>query len=449
MRFYSALFLFCAWVAPVHAAGDLSSQINMARADQDKPSEFELLRRWLDKHPGDAAVRRRLVSLWLDISDHDMAGSALADWKNPEPGFAARTKAEIFWQRDEAIDRALAILRERVKEAPSDRATRLMLADYLARDGYREEQVAVLDKLIADKPEADLFLDRALARRLLDDPAGAVADARKAAAKDPESARIKNALPEFERLQKALTEISGIEQSLRREPASVRLRLERSLWLLYGSLPAKALVDADFCLDRTPGSVIATILRVRALSGLGKTDKASALAEFGVDLTKPLETTELLRGIFQADKLLDADPKNSGAHVTRSFHLNNDGQYRLALADCRSALNLDPASLDALNNASFASSRLGDLTSATAYARKLESLNPPPTALARVLGFLADVAFKQSNFALTIEYADRSLAAKSEPAIWKLKAAALTRLGRTTEAEAALKEAKSAGSTKK
>ena len=449
MRIPSVLFLLCAFVVPLHAADDLPLQIQMAHTDHDAPAEIELIRRWLDNHPDDAKARRQLVSLWLDISDYVMAEAALADWKNPEPGFEARTKARIALQRDEDIELALNILRERVKAKPSDRETRLLLAAFLARDGYRPEQLRVLDKLISDMPAADLLLDRALARRLLDDPARAVADARKAASLDPGSERIKNALPEFDRLAKALGEIARIEKGLKGEPASASLLFERSLWELYASIPTKAYVDVEAGLKIMPESVIGKIFRARAMVALGQIEPAKALRDLNIDVSKPLETPEIFQGIFSADKMIAKDSKNPTAYVTRSFHLNHAGQFLLATADCRSALDVDPSNLDALNNATFASCKLGNLPAATAYAQKLESRNPPPDTLARVLGFLADTAFQRSNYSLAIEYADRSLAAKSAPATWKLKAAALTRLGRTPEAEAALKAAKDSGSTKK
>lgn len=449
MRISITLFLLCVSTVPLPAEPDLGAQIQMARKAGDNLSEAELLRRWLDKRPQDAAARRQLVSLWLALPDYDMAAAALADWNNPEPGFAARTNAQIALKRDDDIDRALDILREQAKATPSDRETRLLLAEYLARDGFRPEQIAVLDRLISEKPAAGLLLDRALARRALDNPAGAVADARKAAAMAPDSARISNALPEFDRLEKALVEIARIEKDMRRDPASVRLRFERALWQLYASLPAKALADAEAGLDQMPGSVAGLILKVRAQSGLGQIDGAKALSGFNVDLSKPLETPEILREIFQADNMLFKDPKSVDGLVTRSFHLNNGGQFRLAVIDCRSALELEPGDIASLNNAAFASCQLGNMPAATAFAQKLESLGPPPAALAQVLGFLASQAFQQSNFTLALEYAGRSLAANSDPEIWKLKAAALTRLGRTTEADDALKEAQTPGSKNK
>ncbi len=449
MRTISALLLFCVTAFPLCARADLAAQIQMAREAQDDTAEIELLRRWLDKKPDDAAARQQLVSLWLALPDYNMAEAALADWKNPDPGFAARAAAQIAWKRDEDIEKALGILRARAQADPSDRETRLLLASYLARDGYRPEQLAVLDKLIAENPDAGLLLDRAEARRLLDDPAGAVKDAKKAASMDPDSARIKNALPDYERLEKSLAEIAKIDKALQRDPASAGLRLERALWLLYAALPAKALADAEAGLKQTPGSLAATILKVRAMAALGQTDNAKALAEFHIDLSKPTETPDVLRGIFQADKEIAKNPKNAAAFVTRSFHLNNDGQFRLALLDCQAARDLDPSNVTALNNAAFASCRLGNLPDATAYAQSLEALKPSPAALAQVLGFLADLAFQQSNFTLALEFADRSLAAKSDPGMWKLKAATLTRLGRTTEADAALKAAKTSGPTKK
>ena len=448
MRFLFCIVLLGVFVIPLRAADELFAQIQKARLDQDNLAEIELIRRWLDKHPDDATERRELVTLWLAVSDFNMAESALSEWKNAEPGFAVRTTAQIALLRDKKLEQALDLLRQRAKAAPADRETRVLLATFLARDAYRAEQVAVLDKLILEKPSADLLFDRAQARRLLNEPERAVADARRAAAMDPESYRIKNGLPEFDRLEKMLVQIALIEKELKREPGSAVLLFQRALWRLYGSLPSLALADAQAGLDKMPGSVAGKILKVRAQLGIGQIDRTKALMEFHVNSTKPLETPELLQGVLLGDKMIAQDPKLAQAYVTRSFHLNNDEQYYLAVIDCRSALDLDPRNLDALNNATFASCKLGDIPAATSYVQKLQSLNPPPATLARMLGFLAEAVFQRSDYLLAIEYADRSLAAKPDPKLWKIKAAALTRLGRTVEADASLKAAKDSASTK-
>jgi hypothetical protein len=51
------------------------------------------------------------------------------------------------------------------------------------------------------------------------------------------------------------------------------------------------------------------------------------------------------------------------------------------------------------------------------------------------------MAFEQSNLPLALDFADRSIAAKPFPSIWKLKAACHTRLGQPNEAADALKKA--------
>ena len=202
MRLPLAILIVLTPWAGLWGAPDLAEQIKLARGDLDKYAEIELLRRWVDGHPDDQAALQNLASLWLGIADFGMAAETLKLVK--EPGFLARSNAEILLRRNENLDEALAILRDRTAAAPKDRGSLLLLSEYLAKGAHYPEQIAVLDSLIKEKADAGLYLDRAAARLASEDPEGALADFRRASADDPDGERVRNKRASFERLEKAL-----------------------------------------------------------------------------------------------------------------------------------------------------------------------------------------------------------------------------------------------------
>lgn len=437
MRVPLLVLLIASALPFAEAASDLLEKLDLAREANDTHARIELLRRWLDAHPNDPDAVRELVGLWLSVPDYGMAEKALTLATPPEPGLVARTNAEVAWRRDDNIQEAVKILQGRAAEAPKDRATRLLLADYLAKAGQRKDQIAVLDTLINEESGTDLFLDRADAKLAADDPAGALADFRKASAGGPDASRVKNAQPGFERLEKALEE-NGALAKLETSPP---VAFEKAYWWFYGGLPGRGMSEAVTGLKAWPDSVCGKILETRALVATGVMDSAKARQERHVDTSAALEDEKARNGIVQADGTLARKPGDLQALLQRASWLNYAAQYTLAMDDVETLLKSEPLNIPALHLAVAVSRRLGNFPAATAYAQKLADLKAPREILADVYAGLAEMAFEQSNLPLALDFADRSIAAKPFPSVWKLKAACYTRLGQPNEAADALKKA--------
>ncbi len=437
MRIPIVALLILATLGFAVAASDLEQKLDLARAADDTQAQIELLRRWLDVHPKDSAAVEELVSLWLAVSDFDMAQQALNLAPSPDPGLVARTNAEVAWRRDENLPEALKLLRTRAAAAPKDRETRLLLAEYLALANERPEQIAVLDSLIAEESDFSLLLDRAAAKMAANDPRGALADFRKASAEGPDESLVQNARAGFERLEQSITETSALDKL----PPTPSVHFEKGYWWLFGGLTNRSLAEAREGLSAWPGSAYGKILEARNLVAKGELDASIAKLERHVDVTAALEDAKGRKGILQSDETLAKKPGNLPALVNRASWLNYSAQYQLALDDIEAVLKVEPANIPALHLAVAINRRLGNLPATTAYAERLQNLKAPPEILADVYAGLAELALEQSKLPLALDFADRSIAAKPLPQVWKLKAACFTRLGQTSEAAEALKKA--------
>lgn len=435
-RLFSILLILS--VPGMARAADLEQQLELARSAEDTHATIELLRRWLDGHPNDQAAVEELVALWLRVSDYGMALQTLKQTSSPEPGLVARTNAEVAWRRDDNLQEALKILRERAAAVPKDRATRLQLSQYLAKAGECREQIAVLDSLINEESSVDLLLDRADAKKAADDPAGALADFRQAAADGPDESRVQGARAGYERLESALAAVAVLDK---KTPADPLAHFNKSYFWLYGGLPGRALVEAVEGLRGWPDSVYGKILEARALVETNKLTAAAALEERRVNTSAPLEDEKGRKGILDADAALASKPGDPDSLVNRASWLNYSGQYLLAMDDIGTVLKSDPGHISALHYAAAISLRQGNTSASTAYAEKLKALKASREILCDVYGGLAQIAFEQSNLQLALNFADQSIAAKSLPQTWKLKSACFTRLGQPNEAADALKKA--------
>ena len=437
MRILRMVFLIVATTGFAVAASELEQKLDLAREAEDTHAEIELLRRWLDGHPNDPKAVEELVGLWLEVPDFDMALQTLKQTTSPEPGLVARTNAEVALRRDDKVQEALKILRARAAAAPKDRETRLLLAEYLAKAGERQEQIAVLDTLISEESDVDLLLDRAEAKLAADDPNGALADFRKAAADGPDESRVQSSRAAFERLESALAAIATLDKV----PASPQAHFFKSYSWFYGGLPSRGLAEAVEGLRGWPDSIFGKILETRGLVANGTLTAAKAREERHVDVSATLDDEKARLGILQADAALSKNPGDAKTLIARASWLYPSAQYALAMDDIGTVLKADPSNITALHYAVGISLRQGNFPGATAYAEKLKSLKAPPDILSDVYGGLAQIAFEQSKFPLALDFANRSIEAKPLARIWKLKAACHTRLGQPNEAADALKQA--------
>lgn len=423
-------------------ASDLEQKLALARVENDPHAEIELLRRWLDTHPDDPAAREELVGLWLKVSDFDMALQTLRQIPSPDPGLVARTHAEVACERDEKLPDAVEILRARFASAPKDRATGLMLAQYLKKAGERKGEIVTLDALLAGKSDFALQLDRADAKLAVGDAKGALADFRQAAAEAPDEVRVQNSRVRFERLESALAAISLLDKGAN-DPLS---HFNKSALWFYAGIPSSGLDEALKGLRSWPNSVYGKILETRGLVSGGLLSPSQAREDRHIDVSVELEDENARQGILQADAALVRKPDDLQLRINRASWLNYSGHYALGMEDLAVVLKADPTNISALHYAAANSIRQGKLSAGTAYAEKLRGLKAPREVLSDVYAGLAELALEQSQLLIALEFAQRSLDAKPLPGVWKVKAACHTRLGQSNEAAEALKQAEKKGS---
>jgi len=431
MKFAPALVALGVCLSTLQAG--LPEQVEEARAASDTHAEIELLRRWLDANPDDQGALQRLTSLWLTASDFDMAEKTVG--VVTDPGFGARTRAEILLRRDDNLKDALAVLRERSNAAPKDRDSRILLADYLRKGSLFTEQIVVLDSLLAGEPDANLLLDRAGAKLVAGQPEKALADFRRAASIAPEDERLARERAGYERVERALNEISDGSESAA-SPA-----LFRAYWFLYAGLPSAAVEESRAGREAWPDSALGKILEARALASIGMIDATKARDEFRVELSTGLESPGAFSDLLAIEANLESNRADATARSARAGWLIKERQYLLASGDVEELLQASPKSASSLQLAVSLNRRLGNLSSAMAFANLLEKSKASQSTRSGALREVAELALEQSNVPLAMELATRSLNAQPSRAGWTLKAACHERLGQQAEAAEAKSKA--------
>lgn len=418
------------------AAPDLRGQLALAEKAEDIYSQIEIIRRILDKEPGDAELQEDLVRLWMQISDYDMAEAALRDWKGaPEP-LKAEIAAEILYNRDEKTAEAVALLEAyRVKD-PADMAIIRLLARYLDALGDRQKLITLLDTAPGVSDEADLLLNRAGTKRAVGNFEGALADFALVEQADAEVAQ--PARPSYERLKAALPQIQTANARVEKSPDDFAALVTRAQLLSYiNAQPELIRADLERAWKSTPQSAAVRILYARtALSPL------KARTELSVDTSKE-PTPDSIAKLLKLDEALARDPKDAAALAARCFELNDTpAQYAMALADADAALAIDPANTNALVEKIYACIKLGKVPDAASTLIALEKTNPAPSRLAHACGYLAEGEMALFRFEAALDYANRGIKAQPSVSLYRTRAAILNRLGRLSESNADLASAK-------
>jgi len=447
----SALVAFVAQSAPAPDAAAIRAQLDLAAKESDAPARIELLRRLLDIEPADADARRTLVALWLEVADYDMAEAAIGEWPAAPAPLAARVHAYALFYRDRKTGDAIDLLRSSLRSDPKDRATLEQLSDFLGQMKRWEEQRQVLDTLIALCPRsAEFLLARANARRATGDYRGAVQDAKAAQSLSPDLNAVKNNLPAYERLDKAIPSIESAGGVLRESPKDLRALLTRGALYQSSDIQELALADALAALEIDPGSASAKITAARGLRQLDRGEEIAVRRLSEVNSTGAPAADSGIRPLIDADIALAANARDVAALKRRAALLNGGlSQYRLALADADAALALDPKDAAAVLLAIRSRVSLGQRQEAVALEDRLDGMGPPPRVLAEALGLLAQAYYDSYEPVQAIDFADRSLKLAETVPVLRIKAACLQRAGRQEEADAVqarIKQLKSAPS---
>ncbi len=441
----SLLLLTVALVVLCRAAVALSlpDQLALAEKDEDTHAQIELVRRILDEKPDDDELRERLADLWLSVEDYDMAESTVREWTDAPKSVRVRVLATVLFVRDQKKDEAVASLEAYLAGHPDDLEITRQLAGYLDGMGEDQKVVDLLSKAPGVEEDADLLVSRALARRKLQEFAGALKDFAAADRLDPEDESVVGNRPSFERLQAALAGIDAAGAILAGQPDDLRARLSRAYWYLStGVASSPALEDAEAARRIDLKSVAALLLVAEASNQSGRLSARDALDKFEVDVTKPVPALEVLDRLQRYDGQLAKNPKDVSALLARGRELgDNARQYGLAIRDAEAVLAVDPSSVKARAAKVSALVKLGRVDDAAGELRVLDAAKPPREVLAGSLSDLVEAAAGASQLDAALEYANRAIKAKPEAHYYKQRAAILQRLERFADAQSDLSRA--------
>jgi tetratricopeptide (TPR) repeat protein len=434
-----AVLVFC------HTAFGLSlrDQLALARKNEDIYAQIELIRRILDKEPGDSELRERLAELWLSVADYDMAESTVVDWKEaPEP-LRVRVLAAGLFVRDGKKSEAVTLLEGYLAKHPEDLAITRQLAGHLEGMGKPEKVVDLLTKTPGVEAEAGLLVSRALARRKMQDFAGALNDFAAADKANPEDKSVASNRPSFDRLRTALAGINAASAVLAEKPNDPAARLSRAYWYLStGFASGAALEDAEAAWRTDQKSVAALIVFAEASNQAGRLSARDAREKLEVDVSKPVPALEVLDRLWRSDGQLARNSKDIAELLARARELSeNAQQYQLALRDAESANVIDPDNAKARAVKISALSKLGRIDDALAELRALEATKTPREIMADTLSDLVDAAVNASQFELALEFSDKAIKVLPQARAYKQRAVILQRLERFADAQEDLSRA--------
>ena len=439
MGHWAFTLVIALWMAFGHTAAGLSlrEQLALAEEDEDTYAQIELLRRILEKEPRDAALRGRLTELWLSINDLEMSESIVGEWQEAPAALRAKVLATVLFGREGKKTEAVALLDRYLAEHPEDLEMTRQLAGYLDKMGEQKKAVDLLSKAPGVEKDARLLVARALARRSLQDFAGALSDFEAADRSDPENESVINNRASFDRLRTAVAGIRAASNVLAEQPGDSAALISRAYWYLStGAANGAAFNDAEAAQKVDPGSMAALILFAEASNRTGRLSPKDAREKLEVDVSKPIPTLAVLDNLWRQDRQISKNPRDVSALLRRSIELRENAQQGLlALRDARSALSLDPNSAAARGAKMSALAKVGKIEEAIAELRIVESAKPPPAVLAESLSSLAEAAMGASQLELALAFSDKAIAAKPQARFYRQRAAILQRLERYADSQ--------------
>ncbi len=140
-----------------------------------------------------------------------------------------------------------------------------------------------------------------------------------------------------------------------------------------------------------------------------------------------------------AERAVAIDPKDAEAHAVLAMGLQRNGNITQSKAAFEKALQLAPNSFEILTFYSGTAVAFGDLSRAATAAEKAIRLNPEYPSWAA--GFLSSAFFNTKRYEETLKVLERQDSSSFSPLRWAVHVGSLAALGRSSEAELALRKA--------
>ena len=452
-----SLLILCATTNSFRAAsGDLSrlhTQLSKAEEAEDKAAIIELSRRIVAIAPNETGTWERLVETQLKPQNFDDAVKSLDAWqkavKQP-PAAIEDFRGDIFLQRKDypnAERHWLAFLAK--KPSAADAAnTYDKLADLCADQARWIDNADYLSKAIAIADTAARRVLRACVLLRLHEWDAAYAHMAKANKMDSTDQRVKEWLPQFERLERFLPGIKELDARIAKSPNDAGLLLERARLFTMAERPLLALDDCEHAMKLDPTSMRARIQTGEALLDVKRDDDAAKL-QVSPALARTVGTRhvseEALRELGNEDASIKQSPGKSEPLAARAKTLRELRQLALALADARAALAIDDKSAAANFEAAQDLDALDNSKEALVHAVKATELNPNDAAAWYFRGVLEA---KRADFPAAIESQTRSLKLGETLEALRARENCERRIGQIDKADADLKRIRELDPTK-
>src|SRR5439155_5870989 len=258
---------------------------------------------------------------------------------------------------------------------------------------------------------------------------------------DTSYSQVKEWLPQFERLQKFLPRIKALDARIAKspnDPAAAGLLLDRARLFALAGRPLLALDDAERALKLQPTSLRARIQTAEALLDVNRAEDAAKL-EVSKDLLRGDDkhvSEQALRELGTLDSRLLANPKDVDAFAARSKILRGLLQFTLALADARAALAVNDKSAAAHFEAAHDLDGLGQSKQALAQARTATELDPNDPVKWYYRGVLEA---QRADFLAAVESQTRSLGIRESLVALREREQCQRRIGKVSQADVDLR----------
>lgn len=406
----------------------LHEQLQLAENAEDRHAQIEILRRLIESGDGAPGSRERLIRLWIEAGDFTEALAAADAWPQTPAALRAIVEASALAFRDQNSGAALEVLQTARKRDPTNEELLLLELRCLQTNGDFSKIIESLSAFPETPHRADLLLARAEAGKQAGAFMNALADFRAAESLDTESTAASQ--PAFDRIEAAANEIQELEKQLSRDPDDFAPRIARAR-IRHDLGASRTLVSEDLEVARKIAPDAASVKLIDACLNRNA-------ARLLVDPARPLPPAASFQRIASADASLAKNPTDGPALLERASELQAaPAQFRLALQDADSVLRIDPSSSAAQLCRIRSLAALGHVQSAASAVAALEKMNPTAAQRAEAFQVLGEAELESNQLAAALASADRGIEARPAPALHRLRAAVLTRLGRTAEAKAA------------
>jgi tetratricopeptide (TPR) repeat protein len=392
-----------------------------------------IARQLLQRKPRDEKVWKQLLQAELGLHDLEGAKQSLQRWRTTVP--APSIRADEFQgdiARDEHDYAAAQASWNKVASAqPNNHRIWEKLA-LLAQTQQRwAEAEATWGTALQLRQTATARLNRAICRRHLRHWNEAFEDfeaARKLGPDDPEVRRWSRA---FEALQRARDQIAELDAKVALLPDEVGLLADRALLMLRADDPELALEDSERAAKLGPWALRPKLFQAAALIELNRPRQAEAIGvrrPFSLQVLSP----EFLEEASRLDLAIAVERNNPEHLITRSWHLNEIGQPKLALQDADAALQLDPRSAGALIEQAYALTKLGRPEEAYQKVKLATTLD---TNSAAAWQYRGELEMAREDYLNAVDSLSRAAGIHQSVAVLQKRAECYQRLGLNARAD--------------